>query len=56
MQKHQLLHASQSLQNDLNTMQKTLEETYGKVNVNIQDGTYVAIEEEPKLELDKTEE
>ena len=56
MQKHQLLHASQSLQNDLNTMQKTLEETYGKVNVNIQDGTYVAIEEEPKLELDETEE
>jgi uncharacterized protein YoxC len=56
MQKHQLLHASQSLQNDLNAMQKTLEETYGKVNVNIQDGTYKAIEEtEPKLELDETE-
>jgi len=57
MQKHQLLHASQSLQNDLNAMQKTLEDTYGKVNVNIQDGTYKAIEEaEPKLELDETEE
>tara|TARA_R100000234_G_scaffold105213_1_gene75333 strand:- start:59 stop:328 length:270 start_codon:yes stop_codon:yes gene_type:complete len=56
MQKHQLLHASQSLQNDLNALQKTLEDTYGKVNVNIQNGTYTAVEEEPKLELDKTEE
>ena len=38
-------------------MQKALEDTYGKVNVNIQDGTYKAIEEaEPKLELDETEE
>ena len=56
MQKHQLLHASQALQNDLNAMQKALEDTYGKVNVNIQDGTYKAIEAEPKLELEETEE
>lgn len=56
MQKHQLLHASASFQNDLNTMQGALEETYGKVNINIQDGSYEAVEEEPKLELDKAEE
>ncbi len=44
MQKHQLLHASQALQADLQTMQKSLEESYGVVNINIQDGTYVASE------------
>ena len=44
MQKHQLLHASQILQADLQTMQKSLEESYGVVNINIQDGTYVASE------------
>jgi hypothetical protein len=44
MQKHQLLHASQVLQADLQTMQKSLEESYGVVNINIQDGTYVASE------------
>tara|TARA_R100001591_G_scaffold94587_1_gene100417 strand:- start:775 stop:1014 length:240 start_codon:yes stop_codon:yes gene_type:complete len=44
MQKHQLLHASQILQADLQTMQKSLEEAYGVVNINIQDGTYVASE------------
>ena len=47
MQKHQLLHASQALQSDMQTMQQGLEETYGKVNINIQDGTYVDV---PKQE------
>tara|TARA_R100001079_G_scaffold38209_1_gene19273 strand:+ start:384 stop:647 length:264 start_codon:yes stop_codon:yes gene_type:complete len=46
MQKHQLLHASQTYQADLNGLQNDLEKEYGKVSINIQDGTYVAIPEE----------
>ena len=45
MQKHQLLHASQVLQTDMQSMQKALEETYGKVNINIKDGTYIDVPE-----------
>ena len=33
-------------QNDLSQLQKTLEENYGKVSVNIQDGTIKHIEED----------
>lgn len=49
MQKHQLLHASQELQNNLQGLQKALEEIYGQVNINIKDGTYVEL---PKEEAD----
>tara|TARA_B100001093_G_scaffold188201_1_gene180734 strand:+ start:3497 stop:3772 length:276 start_codon:yes stop_codon:yes gene_type:complete len=51
MQKHQLLHASQTLQSDMAEMQKSLEETYGKVSVNIQDGTYQEVSEDAKPEV-----
>jgi predicted nuclease with TOPRIM domain len=51
MQKHQLLHASQALQSDMAEMQKSLEETYGKVSVNIQDGTYKEISEDAQPEI-----
>tara|TARA_A100001015_G_scaffold145205_1_gene161017 strand:- start:1128 stop:1385 length:258 start_codon:yes stop_codon:yes gene_type:complete len=50
MQKHQLLHASNALQSDLNNLQKGLEEEYGKVSVNIQDGTFAPIPEETPIE------
>tara|TARA_R100000234_G_scaffold81523_1_gene51302 strand:+ start:433 stop:702 length:270 start_codon:yes stop_codon:yes gene_type:complete len=56
MQKHQLLHASQALQNDLQAMQKSLEETYGVININIKDGTYVEVpqaEIDPELKLEE---
>jgi hypothetical protein len=49
MQKHQLLHASQELQSNLQGLQKALEEIYGQVNINIKDGTYVEL---PKEEAD----
>ena len=49
MQKHQLLHASQVLQSDMQTMQQKLEETYGKININIQDGTYVDVPEQEEI-------
>jgi peptidoglycan hydrolase CwlO-like protein len=37
--KHNLLHQVVSLQQKLGEIQKSFEETYGKVNVNITDGT-----------------
>tara|TARA_R100000084_G_scaffold677_2_gene480 strand:+ start:435 stop:704 length:270 start_codon:yes stop_codon:yes gene_type:complete len=55
MQKHQLLHASQTLQSNLNELQSNLEKEYGKVSINIQDGTYVPVEsEEEVLEPDNS--
>jgi|TARA_R100000455_G_C6265517_1_gene120746 hypothetical protein len=46
LQKHQINHAAAEVQNDLNKFQTKLEEKYGKVTVNIQDGTYTPIEED----------
>jgi hypothetical protein len=46
VEKHNLLHQIGEIQNQLREFQKELEEEYGKVSVNIQDGTYVAIPEE----------
>ena len=46
LQKHQLQHAAAELNNDLNKLQVKLEEKYGKVQINIQDGTFKPIEEE----------
>jgi hypothetical protein len=49
-QKHAALHQLASAQEDLQTLQKTLEEEYGKVSINIQDGTYEEIVEEVATE------
>ena len=46
LQKHQLQHAASEVQNDLNKFQSKLEEKYGKVSINIQDGAFKPIEEE----------
>ena len=46
LQKHQIKHAANEVQHDLNKFQTKLEEKYGKVTINIQDGTYVPIEED----------
>mgnify|MGYP001463046777 FL=1 len=46
LQKHQINHAAAEVQNDLTKFQAKLEEKYGKVQINIQDGTYKPIEEE----------
>jgi len=50
LQKHQLQHAAAEVQSDLNKFQTKLEEKYGKVQINIQDGTYKPIEEEEVVE------
>jgi len=46
LQKHQINHAAAEVQSDLSKFQAKLEEKYGKVQINIQDGTYKPIEEE----------
>ena len=46
MQKHEVLHASAQLKGDLEHMQNALKETYGLVNINLTDGTYVAGKED----------
>ena len=37
--KHTMLHQVTGLQSQMQTMQKTFEDTYGKVDINITDGT-----------------
>lgn len=37
--KHTILHQVSGLQSQMQTMQKTFEDTYGKVDINITDGT-----------------
>ena len=49
-QKHAVLHDLSLMRTDLVEFQKSLEEEYGKVNVNIQDGT---ITEREDVETDK---
>lgn len=58
LQKHQINHAAAEVQSDLNKFQIKLEEKYGKVQINIQDGTFKPIEEEEVVgpEVLKTEE
>ena len=45
VQKHQLLHQVSEVQGKLNEVQAELEEEYGKVSVNLQDGTITKDEE-----------
>ena len=46
IQKHTLLHQSVEIEEELGKFRKELEEEYGKVSVNIQDGTYTEIPDE----------
>ena len=45
-QKHGALHQLSAIQKELGDFQKELEDSYGKVSINIQDGTYEEIKEE----------
>jgi len=46
LQKHQIKIATVEVQQDLSKLQSRLETKYGKVQINIQDGTYKPIPEE----------
>ena len=45
-QKHSLLHAFANIQEEQDKLKVQLEDEYGKINVNLQDGTYEVIPEE----------
>ena len=47
-QKHSLLHEYAGLVDDIEKYKKELEDIYGAINVNIEDGTYTEIEAEEK--------
>jgi hypothetical protein len=46
IQKHQLLHQVAQVQSELQGFQKDLEDEYGKISINIQDGSYTEIVED----------
>ncbi len=45
-QKHSLLHSIADLNKELEVTKKTLEEKYGSVNINLEDGSYEEIKAE----------
>ena len=49
-QKHSLLHAFAQVQEEQDKLKTQLEDEYGKINVNLQDGTYEVIPEEVEVE------
>lgn len=53
-QKHDLLHALNNVMQKTKETADELEEEYGKININLEDGTYEVIEEE-KEEVEEKE-
>lgn len=51
-QKHAILHQLADLQQEFSKLQQDLEKEYGKVSVNIEDGTYTKIEEDESNKKD----
>lgn len=47
MQKHEILHVLVDINKEVNDTKKLLEEKYGRVNINLDDGSYTDIEEIP---------
>lgn len=47
MQKHEILHVLVDINKEVNDTKKLLEEKYGRVNINLNDGSYTDIEEVP---------
>ena len=45
MQKHEILHVLVDLNKEVNNTKKLLEEEYGRININLDDGSYTDIEE-----------
>ena len=54
-QKHDLLHALNNVMQKTKETADELEEEYGKININLEDGTYEVIEEEKEEEVDEKE-
>ena len=47
MQKHEILHVLVDINKEVNDTKKSLEEKYGRVNINLNDGSYTDIKEVP---------
>ena len=45
-QKHAMLHALSEVNNEVEENKKVLEEKYGQVSINLEDGTFTEIEKE----------
>ena len=50
LKKHELLHIFASIQSSQDELKKTLEEKYGKINVDLKDGEYTKVVEEVQQE------
>ena len=46
IQKHQLLHISSEIQAEQDKLKNELEKSYGKINVDLKDGSYKIVEDE----------
>ncbi len=44
--KHAMLHKIADINTDIEELKKVLEEKYGHVNINLEDGTYTDVEDE----------
>jgi hypothetical protein len=49
VQKHNLLHVFAQVQEESNKEKKALEDKYGKINIDLTDGTYKEIAEEAEI-------
>lgn len=49
--KHSLLHKIAGINEGIENTKKQLEEKYGSININLEDGTYTEIEKEDESEL-----
>ena len=54
-QKHELLHALNNVMQKTKETADELEKEYGKININLEDGTYEVIEEEKEEEVEEKE-
>ena len=54
-QKHDLLHALNNVMKKTKETADELEKEYGKININLEDGTYEVIEEEKEEEVEEKE-
>jgi len=55
-EKHALLHVSAGINKDIQDSKQELEEKYGSISINLQDGSYEEIKPETKEEEEVTEE
>ena len=54
VRKHEATHAQSVLSKEIETTKKELEEEYGAININMQDGSYTIIEKEEDDDTDLT--